>query len=182
MKDSYFSVDTSTGQFILEHHDDDTEHADNEGVVADPFPLLKKRFPPTQSVAHVGLTLPARRGRGRHRPAATSTTAASAAAATTAAGGGSAAATTTGAHAADTGVIGRRFVFGVARVFRVDADQRRRGLLVADVIILATGSFHGRGYGQCGYRFPQLQTQLHCINRLIWKKKKKSTSIHSRIK
>lgn len=50
-------VDTGAGQFVLDDHDDDAEHAHDEGVVADAFPLLEQGLPPAEPVADVGFVL-----------------------------------------------------------------------------------------------------------------------------
>ena len=123
---TYFGVDAGRGELILEHHDDDTEHADDERIVADPLALLEKRFPPAEAVADVGLVLAARRYRRRRARCAL------------------------GLQRVDAGRSADvRLILRVARVLAMDADQRRRGFLVGDVIVLATVSFHGRCDGQC---------------------------------
>lgn len=54
---THLGVDAGAGQFVLDDHDDDAEHAHDEGVVADTFPLLEQGLPSAQPVADVGLVL-----------------------------------------------------------------------------------------------------------------------------
>ena len=159
----YFRVDSGASQLVFDDHDDDAEHADDEGVVADPLALLEKGFPPTEPVADVRLVL-AHGERGDAHADGRDIGARRLARRTSSAG-------RTGARrprrvrdasgrldAAEPGKTTaelRRLapVLGVARVLRVDADQSRGGLFVG-VIPAAAGRFHGRWYRQGGHRFP----------------------------
>ena len=47
---THLGVDAGGRELVLEHHDDDAEHAHDERVVADPLPLLEERLAPPQPV------------------------------------------------------------------------------------------------------------------------------------
>ena len=47
---THLGVDPGGRELVLEHHDDDAEHAHDERVVADPLPLLEERLAPPQAV------------------------------------------------------------------------------------------------------------------------------------
>ena len=156
---TYFCVNASAGQFVLQNHDDDSEHSDDKCIVADPFALLEKSFPATKPVANVGFLFPtgrdgacgASRCVGADATAEAPTTSANTAAADTWDN-----ASNTGAD--DGGDATRAdfvLVFGVPRVFGMNAHQGRGGFFDT-AVIFATGSFHGRWDGQCWDWFPQL--------------------------
>jgi len=54
---SYLCVDSGGGEFVFTNHDQDAEHAHDEGVIADPFPLLEQRLPTTQTVREIIMAL-----------------------------------------------------------------------------------------------------------------------------
>lgn len=64
---TYFRINTSTGQFVFHHHDDDAEHAHNESIIADPLPFFEKCLTSSEPVAHIGFVFEAagRDGPGR---------------------------------------------------------------------------------------------------------------------
>ena len=133
---TYFGVDAGAGQFILQDHDNDAEHADDQSIVADPFALLEEGFPAAESVADVGLLFAARRGRSD--------------------GASCADAAADATDASDTAAAATFIlIFGVTRIFGMNAHQGRGGFFVT-AVIFATRSFHGRRNRQCGHRFPQL--------------------------
>ena len=47
---THLGVDPGGGELVLEHHDDDAEHAHDERVVADALPLLEERLAPPEAV------------------------------------------------------------------------------------------------------------------------------------
>lgn len=61
----YLRIYTGTTQFVLDHHHDDAEHAHDQRIVADAFPLLEQCFPPAESVADVRFVLRAGYGAAR---------------------------------------------------------------------------------------------------------------------
>lgn len=65
----YFGVDAGAGQLVLDDHDDDTEHADDECVIADPLAFLEQRFPPAKPIADVGPVLAHGQWRDTHSSA-----------------------------------------------------------------------------------------------------------------
>ena len=50
---AYLGVDPP-GQLRLCHHDNDAEHAKDQGIVTEALPLLKERPPVAQAVANAG--------------------------------------------------------------------------------------------------------------------------------
>ena len=52
---THFFVDIEVGEFILDDHANDAQHAHDEGVVGYPLPLLEQGRPPAQPVPHIGL-------------------------------------------------------------------------------------------------------------------------------
>lgn len=57
---THLGVDSGAGQFILDDHHDNAEHAHDERVVADAFPLLEQGLPSAEPVANVRFVLWAR--------------------------------------------------------------------------------------------------------------------------
>ena len=54
---SYLCVDSGGGKFVFTDHDQDAEHAHDEGVIADPFPLLEQGLPATQTMREIVMAL-----------------------------------------------------------------------------------------------------------------------------
>lgn len=57
---THLGVDSGAGQFVLDDHHDNAEHAHDERVVADAFPLLEQGLPSAEPVANVRFVLWAR--------------------------------------------------------------------------------------------------------------------------
>ena len=171
------SVDTGADQFVLDDHDEDAKHPDEESVVADTLALLKQRFPSAEPVADVSLVLTAERERRQART--TSTTVASRergwCRSRSGCTDGRRRAACVGARQQgcrlDTHRRRRRqrlslmlrSVLSVARVLGLDTDQRYHRILIAPAVIPATvpaADFHGRWYRQGGHPLSQLPTTI----------------------
>lgn len=42
---THFGVHSGAAEFIFDHHDDNAEHAHDQGIVTDPLPFFEQRFP-----------------------------------------------------------------------------------------------------------------------------------------
>jgi len=54
---THLVVNAGAAEFVLDDHNDDAEHAHDEGIVADALALLEQGLPPAQPVADVRLVL-----------------------------------------------------------------------------------------------------------------------------